>query len=171
LEAGEGLGPEVLLAPGSARAFAFAVAQGGPVGLGVRASAERAEAALYDDAGERLGTGVAQMPTLAPGRYVFVIRAPADGEAVTVRPALAGLKRPPTDPPLEVVARYLEPQEAPLTFSSRYVEEEPEFLRGAGEEEPQPEQEGGEAYDEEVAEEEAPDEEPPPGTSGAGGGW
>ena len=163
----EGLGPEILLAPGSSRAFAFEVAAGGPVGLGVRASAEVAEATLLDAAGRRLGTGVSQMPTLAPGRYVLVVHASADGPAVKVRPAVAGLARPSTDPPLEVVQRYFEPDAAPLSFTSRYVEEPVETWR-EGETSDTPD-EGAESFEEEMEDEEA--SEPPPGVSENGGGW
>jgi hypothetical protein len=171
----EGLGPEVLLAPGSSRAFAFDVVAGGPLGLGVRASAEVALATLFDASGQRLASGVSQMPTLAPGRYVLVVHAPADGPAVRVRPALAGALRPSTDPPLDVVRRYFEPEAPSLTFSSRYIEEEPEAWRGedAGVPEEGTERSFGEM--DEVLEDA---DEPPPaesggeaGTSWEGGAW
>ena len=166
---GEGLGPEVVLPPGGSRGFSFAVESGGPVGLGVRASAEVAEATLLDADGRRLGTGVVQMPTLAPGRYFLVLHAPSEGPAVRVRPALAGLARPSTDPPAEVVKRYLEPAAGPPTFSARYVEDVPEAALGYEE---SPDEETGE-YSEEPEEgfEEEETEEPPPGAdAGTGGG-
>ncbi len=162
----EGLGPEILLAPGSSRAFTFEVVDGGPLGLGVRASAEVAEATLFDSSGQRLATGVSQMPTLAPGRYVLVVHAPADGPAVRVRPALAGALRPSTDPPLDVVRRYLELEAAPLTFSSRYVEEGPEARRG---EETGAPEEGAEVLEGEIEEETAEEEPPPTDWGGAAG--
>jgi hypothetical protein len=56
------------------------------------------------------------------------------------------------------VQRYLEPEAAPLTFRSRYVEEEPEGWRGG---EAGVAEEGMETFEGEV-EEEAPEEEPPP---------
>ena len=43
---GEGLGPEVLLAPGDSRLFSFEVKQAGPVGVGVRASSDVIESEL-----------------------------------------------------------------------------------------------------------------------------
>jgi hypothetical protein len=153
---GEGLGPEALLSPGGSRAFSFEVRQGGPVGVGVRASSEVVEATLLDAEGRRLGEGVTQMPTLAAGRYLLVLHAPSEGPAVRARPALAGLDRPPTDPPLEVVRRYFEPAEAERPgFSSRYIEEEaaPTYEEGFAEEPP-------------VEEEEMPEEEPPPQEAG-----
>ena len=119
---GEGLGPEVVLPPGASRAFSFVVAEGGPVGVGVRASAELVEGTLLDASGRLLGTGVSQMPTLGPGTYVLVLHAPADGPTVRVQPAIAGLTRPGIGPPGDVVRRYLEPEAGPAAFSSRHVE-------------------------------------------------
>jgi hypothetical protein len=122
----------------------------------VRASSEVVEATLLDAEGRRLGEGVTQMPTLAAGRYLLVLHAPSEGPAVRARPALAGLDRPPTDPPLEVVRRYFEPAEAERPgFSSRYIEEEaaPTYEEGFAEEPP-------------VEEEEMPEEEPPPQEAG-----
>jgi hypothetical protein len=163
---GEGLGPEVLLPPGGSRGFSFQVERGGPVGLGVRASAAVVEATLLDADGRRLGTGVTQMPTLAPGEYSLVLHAPSDGPATRVRPAVAGLARPSIDPPMDVVRRYLEPDTAGTpAFSSRYVEDVPEaalgYEEGGNQEEPEESFQEGE----EVEEEEAP----PPGTGTSAG--
>jgi hypothetical protein len=161
----EGLGPEVVLPPGGSRGFSFTVESGGPVGVGVRASAEVAETLLLDANGRRLGAGVTQMPTLSPGRYFLVLRADRDGPAVLVRPALAGLTRPSTDPPAEVVQRYLEPSAGPPAFSARYVEDVPEAALGYEEssaEEGEYVEEPEEVYEEEEI------EEPPPG-AGEGG--
>ena len=163
---GEGLGPEVLLPPGGSRGFSFQVERGGPVGLGVRASAEVVEATLLDATGRRLGTGVTQMPTLAPGEYHLVLHAPSEGPATRVRPAVAGLARPSIDPPIDVVRRYLEPDAAATpAFSSRYVEDLPEA--GLGYEEGGDREEPAESFQEgeEVEEEEAP----PPGTGTSAG--
>ncbi|HVQ28965.1 MAG TPA: hypothetical protein VMV21_05260 [Vicinamibacteria bacterium] len=154
----EGLGPEVVLPPGASRAFSFVVKDGGPVGVGVRASAELVEATLLDASGRRLGTGVAQMPTLAPGGYVLVLHAPADGPTVRVRPAVAGLNRPGVDPPGDVVQRYLEPTDAPAGFSSRHVEAPAETVD---------EDEGPEGIPDEVPEDDPPTMDDP----GSGGGW
>jgi hypothetical protein len=163
---GEGLGPELVLAPGSSRAFSFTVAEGGPVGVGVRASEETVEATLLDAGLRPVAAGLVQMPTLAPGVYVLVVRAPAEGRALSVRPAVAGLTQPSTDPPPEVVRRYLEPEEPRPGFSSRRVEAEPERVEeGAEGEEP--------AADEAGLEEDEIEDEPPPfeGRASGGGGW
>jgi hypothetical protein len=104
---GEGPGPEILLMPGAAHYFSFDVERGGPIGIGVRADPDTASCRLLDAAGRTLGDGVVQMPDLAPGTYLLAVRAPADGGPVTVRPALAGLVPPGTDPPQDVVRRYL----------------------------------------------------------------
>ena len=133
--------------PGASRAFSFVVTEGGPVGVGVRASAELVEGTLLDASGRFLGTGVTQMPTLAPGTYILVLHAPADGPTVRVQPAVAGLKRPSVDPPSDVVRRYLEPAETPAAFSSRHVEPEAESAV---------ESEGEEGIPDEVYEEEPP---------------
>jgi hypothetical protein len=105
---GEGLGPEVLLAPGTTRYFSIAVAAAGPVGIGVRAAPDTATCQLLDAAGRPIGEGIVQMPDLTPGVYLLAVRAPEDGGPVTVRPALAGLVPPGTGPPADVVRRYLE---------------------------------------------------------------
>jgi hypothetical protein len=169
---GEGLGPEALLPPGSSRAFSFQVENGGPVGVGVRASAAVVEATLLDEQGQLLGSGVTQMPTLEPGRYLLVLHAPAEGDAVRVQPALAGLKQPSTAPPDEVVRRYVTPDTPPATFQSRYVEEAPERGETTEEGEEGPgswgEQQQDDEVEEEEEEEETPDSEPPPRHSMSG---
>jgi hypothetical protein len=106
--AGEGLGPEVLLAPGGSRFFSFRVARPGLIGIGVRATRETVEARLLDASGATLGTGTAQMPRLEPGLYLLELRAPAEGAPVRARAALVGLTPPDTGPPEEVVRQYLE---------------------------------------------------------------
>ncbi len=104
---GEGLGPELLLAPGDARFFAFEVEREGPVGLGVRADADTAELTLIDARGEAMGRGLAQMPTLEPGRWLMMIRLPPDAEPVRLQPVVVGIELPDTGPPEDVVQRYL----------------------------------------------------------------
>ncbi|MCU0290468.1 MAG: hypothetical protein MUF10_00545 [Thermoanaerobaculaceae bacterium] len=104
---GEGLGPEVLLAPGQSRGFGFTVTTAGPVGVGVRAEKDVVEATLLDAAGTPLGTGTAMMPRLGPGAYVVVLHAPAGGGALRARPAVVGLVPPSSGPPEEVVRHYL----------------------------------------------------------------
>lgn len=155
---GEGLSEETLLAPGASRVFSFEVARHGPVGIGVRASADLVEATLLSSSGARLGEGSVQMPTLAPGTYLLVLHAPEDAPPVFARPALAGLEPPSLDPPADVVRRYLQPEEALPQFSSRFVEE-------ISEEEAEAE---GELAEEEDPEEH--EEEPDPDSVDAGPG-
>jgi len=103
---GEGPGPELLLAPGEAHYFSFSIVRDGPVGIGVRAAPDTASCRLLDAAGRTIGSGIVQMPSLAPGSYLLAVRAPADGGPVTVRPALAGIVPPGSDPPADVLRRY-----------------------------------------------------------------
>ncbi len=153
---GEGLGAEVVLAPGATRLFSFAVEREGPVGIGVRASADVVESVLMTSGGQRLGAGTVQMPTLAPATYLLALRTPVEGPTVTVRPALAGLKPPDTGPPDEVVRRYLAPEGEALTFTARDANEAEAAEQGT------PEGEEGVAPDDEeegllTDEEEDPD--------------
>ncbi len=104
---GEGPGPEVLLAPGEARPFRFTIERKGPIGVGVRAAADRVEATLLDARGAPIGEGPVQMPSLEPGSYVLVLRLPADAAPVNARPALAGVEPPDDTPPAEVIRKYL----------------------------------------------------------------
>jgi len=104
---GEGLGPELLLAPGSAHYFSFSVVHERPVGIGVRAAPDTATCRLLDAGGRTIGNGIVQMSNLAPGSYLLAVSTPADGGPVTVRPALAGIVPPGSDPPADVVRRYL----------------------------------------------------------------
>jgi hypothetical protein len=103
----EGLGPEVLLPAGAARVFSFRTPREGPIGIGARASSDLVSGTLLDAMGHPLGTGLVQMPSLPPGDYLLVLRAPADGPPITVRPALAGITPPGTGPPEEVIRGYL----------------------------------------------------------------
>jgi hypothetical protein len=119
---GEGLGPEVLLAPGATRLFSFEVPRPGPVGIGVRAGADVVETRLLTREGRLLGEGTVQMPVLEPGTYLLALHVPADAKPVVARPAVAGLKAPDTGPPEDVVRRYLAPEEAAPAFSARRVE-------------------------------------------------
>lgn len=104
---GEGLGPEVMLAPGQSRGFGFTVTTAGPVGVGVRAERDVVEARLLDATGTPLGAGTAMMTRLGPGAYVVVLHAPAAGGALRARPAVVGLVPPSSGPPEEVIRRYL----------------------------------------------------------------
>lgn len=107
LPVGDGLGPEVLLAPGAARFFSFAVEREGPVGIGVRALPDTVECLTLDASGRTVASGVVQMPKLVPGTYLIALRAPGRGGPVKARPALAGLVPPGLGPPDEVVRQYL----------------------------------------------------------------
>ncbi len=119
---GDGVGPEALLAPGSARLFSFKVEREGPVGIGVRASAEVVETALLSERGERIAQGAAQMPALQPGTYLVSLRTPPDAPPVTARPVIVGLTPPDTGPPEDVVQKYVAP-EAGAEFTSTRAEE------------------------------------------------
>jgi hypothetical protein len=109
---GEGLGPEVLVAPGETRVFAFDVHVESDVGIGVNASADRVEAVLMTSRGERVGHGLVQMQHLSPGSYLLALRLPKDASPVRARPALAGIDAPDRGPPQDVVRQYLAKAEA-----------------------------------------------------------
>jgi hypothetical protein len=115
---GEGLGPEVLLAPGDSRLFSFKVKQPGLVGIGVRASSDVVESELLSSSGKSLGKGTVQKANLQPGIYLLSLKAPAQGESIRARPAVVGIVPPGTDPPEEVIRKYFEPEEAPPQFTS-----------------------------------------------------
>jgi len=104
----EKAGPEVLLAPGSARVFSFELKQQSTVGIGVRASSDIVHSVLYDARGVAQSRGVVQMPTLLPGRYYLVIETPPDTMPVQVRPIVFGLTQPDTRPPFAILRRYVE---------------------------------------------------------------
>ncbi len=104
----DGPGPEILLAPGSARLFSFDVRQRNAIGIGIRASSDVVRGVLYDERGVPQSEGVVQMPTLAPGRYYLLVAMPADTAPVRVRPILLGLKPADTRPPYDILKRYVE---------------------------------------------------------------
>lgn len=113
----EGVGPEVLLAPGGARLYAFDVPQSRAVGIGVRAQSDVVRSVLFDQSGAVLSEGVVQMPNLAPGRYYLALDLPPDSAPVRVQPVLLGLKPPDTRPPLDILRRYVEATDAvPLLY-------------------------------------------------------
>jgi hypothetical protein len=103
----DGIGPEVLLAPGSARLFAFDLRQAGTIGIGVRASSDVVRSVLYDEQGNVRAQGVVQMPSLAPGRYYLTVEMPVDSAPVRVQPIVIGLKAPDTRPPFDILHRYV----------------------------------------------------------------
>ncbi len=105
----EGLGEESLLRPGDSRLYRFSLPRKTTVGLGVNASVDIVNAVLMDATGMQLGEGLVQMHELEAGDYLLRIEAPADGAAVTVRPALVGTEIPSDGaPPADVIQNYLE---------------------------------------------------------------
>ncbi|WP_159729118.1 hypothetical protein [Methylosinus sp. Ce-a6] len=104
----DGVNDPIALGPAGSALFTFEVTKAGEIGLGLRAEPDRAELRLLDAAGKTLGEGAAQIRRLEPGRYFVEARAPADAPATTLRLALRGLAPPPSGPPLEVVAEFLE---------------------------------------------------------------
>ncbi|MCO4746148.1 MAG: hypothetical protein KC912_15230 [Proteobacteria bacterium] len=103
----EGIGPEVLLGPGEALAFHFDVPRDGPIGIGVKATADRVEATLVRD-GINLGTGLVQMTEVTEGRHTLILALPSDAAPVRARPVLTGIEPPDLGPPDDVVRHYLE---------------------------------------------------------------
>jgi hypothetical protein len=102
----EGLGPELLLAPGDARFFAFEVTAPGPVGLGVRASADTPRLRLLDSAGRVRGEGLAQMPELENGSWMMAISLDPAAAPVHVQPVVVGIALPDAGPPEAVREAY-----------------------------------------------------------------
>jgi hypothetical protein len=109
----------VLLPAGGTRGFSFEVTRNGPIGLGVRADSDVVETTLWTAAGQKLGSGVVQMPQLSPGSYVLAIHVPAGSRPVLARPAVAGLKPPSLDPPDEVIQTYVAPPEGASFTATR----------------------------------------------------
>ncbi len=107
----EGEGPEILLAPGSARLFSFDLGQPATIGIGVRASSDVVRSTLYDEHGAIQSKGVVQMPSLVPGRYYLAVEMPADSSPVRVRPIVLGLQKPDTRPPFDILQRYVKAKE------------------------------------------------------------
>ena len=104
----EGVGAELLLAPGSARLFSFELKQRATLGIGVRASSDIVSSVLYDASGVVQAKGVVQMPTLQPGHYYLAVEMPADAAPVLIQPIVFGLSKPDTRPPFEILQRYVE---------------------------------------------------------------
>ena len=104
----EGVGDSVAVAPGESAAFGFTLSRKATVGVGVRAEPDRAEVRLLDASGAVLGEGVAQLQSLAAGRYVLEVRVPPDAPTTLIRPALVGISPRGNGPPPEIVQHYLE---------------------------------------------------------------
>lgn len=103
----EGLGEPVLLEGGQDAWFRFDVSTAGPVGVGARAAADRVETRIVSADGRTVASGVVAMADLTPGEWYLVLSQPTDAPPVAVRPAIAGLDRPDTGPPDDVVRTYL----------------------------------------------------------------
>jgi hypothetical protein len=88
--------------------FVFDLAHAATIGVGVRADPDSATVRLLDASGNSLWEGVAQLRRLEAGRYIIEARAPADGPALVVRPAVIGLTPPSNGPPADVAQHYLE---------------------------------------------------------------
>jgi hypothetical protein len=144
------------------------VKHAGPIGLGVRADADRVDVTLLSGSGRPLGHGSMQMATLEAGSYLLSLSAPADAPPVRARPAVVGLVPPDTGPPEDVIRQYVQaPEEEPGTsFTARPAEAQPTpDMEGV-----EPEvQEGveGESVPPDVPTEEEPE---PPETEGAAEG-
>lgn len=95
------------LAAGASALFAFDVAKESDIGLGLRTEPDRASGRLLDAQGKSLAEGVSLMRKLAPGRYWFEARAPADS-ALVARLSLIGVAPPPAQPPREEIEALLE---------------------------------------------------------------
>ncbi|OAI23561.1 hypothetical protein A1351_19265 [Methylosinus sp. R-45379] len=104
----DGVNDPIALGPAGSALFTFEVTKAGEIGLGLRAEPDRAALRLLDVAGKTLGEGAAQILRLEPGRYFVEARAPTDAPATTLRLALRGLAPPPSGPPQEVAAEFLE---------------------------------------------------------------
>ena len=115
---GEGLGPEALIPSGGTRGFSFEAARSGPVGVGARADSDVVSTTVWSEDGREIGSGVVQMPHLAPGRYVLAIHVPRGSPPVAVRPALSGIRPPSLDPPDAVIQSYLAPGGSGASFSA-----------------------------------------------------
>jgi hypothetical protein len=148
----DGAGPEVLLAPGSARLFAIDVKQAATIGIGVRASADVVRSVLYDEHGSVQSEGVVQLPTLAPGRYYLTVEMPTDSAPVRVQPIVLGLRQPDPRPPYDILRRYVEAGEGSEALI--YVPPPPEPPQGADvqQEEASPDEGTGEEPDSESGE-------------------
>ncbi len=105
---GEGLGQPVTIPPGGSAAFSFTLAKPATIGVGIRATPDRARARLLDATGKIVGEGVAQLRPLAAGTYVLEANVPPDAGPTELRPALIGITPRGNGPPPDVVQSYLE---------------------------------------------------------------
>lgn len=103
----EGLGPEVLLAPGATRMFSFHIETERPIGVGAYSDSGNVEIQVLDIQGHSLGKGALQMLTLKPGTYLLSLHAPSNSPPLLARPAIAGLALPDNGPPQDVIRQYI----------------------------------------------------------------
>jgi len=106
-EIAEGLGPEVLLLPGSSRWFRFSVTEKSLIGVGVAAEADRVLATVYATDGTEVASGLIRRVRLEAGTWLLALSQAADGAPIRARPAVAGLDRPDTGPPDKIIREYL----------------------------------------------------------------
>ena len=104
----EGLGAAVTIASGNAAAFAFDLKKAATIGVGVRSDPDSATVRLLDATGAIKGEGVAQIISLAAGKYVIEASVPPDAPPTTVTPAVIGITPRGSGPPPEVAQHYLE---------------------------------------------------------------
>lgn len=99
----EGIGAETWLAPGDVRLFRFDTANPGKLGLGIQASSELLDCAVYNDGYQLVGEGCHQYLSLDKGRYLLTVKNPAAAGAVprSFKPVLLGLKGDTHDIPDE----------------------------------------------------------------------
>jgi len=106
-EISEGLGPEVLLLPGSSRWFRFDVTADSLIGVGVSAEADRVLATVYSMDGAEVASGLIRRVELEAGTWLLALSQSSTGAPIRARPALAGVDRPDSGPPEDVVRKYL----------------------------------------------------------------
>jgi hypothetical protein len=102
----EGLGPQVLAAPGQSRLFSFSLAKTQTIGVGVHGSVDDAGVRLLGADGSVLASGVIAMQKLPAGTYYLAVDVPADAAASVIQPALVGAVLPDDGPPADVQATY-----------------------------------------------------------------
>jgi hypothetical protein len=104
----EGLGPDLVLAPGSRQLFRVDVERRGAIGFGVRADPDVVTARAFDARGRELGSGVTQIHNVDPGSYFLLVEAPSTAPPIRLRPAVVGLNAPSNEPPGAVRQSYLD---------------------------------------------------------------
>ncbi len=101
-------GAPFFLSPGDGRMVSFDVKRKGTVGIGIRTDSSSVICHLMDRKGNRLGTGISQMPELLSGTYLLALQLPAGSAPAEAQPIVVGLDQPGTGPPEDVIRHYLE---------------------------------------------------------------